>query len=137
MRGAARAPWFDRNLSVFGALFYDPAAAPAALTVRASYTVPAGRRAYFHTVGSLGRSAVAGAPGIAQVVTRLQGVPGAPVTVAASRTGFNVVSSAVGFNVDQFVCAPPGSTLEVCTEDLSVGGTLYFTASLLAMEFDE
>ena len=128
----ARPMYWDRNPATMSLGYYDTVG-PAANTVRATYTVPAGRKCFVDS-GSINvnRATIA--------------APASSVRLTLATPSLNNIlilftySNVVGFvdraSVGGSLLILPGAVIEATSEDLSTGGTCLLAMFAHGVEFD-
>jgi len=128
---SARPEWYDRNASQAGIAYGATNVAPHVITSRASYTVPSGKKAFITAVQLDVRRRVA-ATTLGTVLARLN---------LAGGTGFvalhenNTVDSRRSIETSIGSILLAGQTIELQTQDISTGGAMDYTLSVVIVEF--
>ncbi len=133
----ARPNYYDRLVAVASFTYGSTVLAPAAQTIRATYTVPTGHRAYWESAGGwLSRASAAGALGRARIFHRWT-----PFLLSVGHTVLMTVLFAnnIGDHAEQsqtdygVLGAADIATIE--TFDDSTGGSVEYTASGKVTEY--
>lgn len=133
---SGRAAYYDRNpLDVVNQ--YIAAIAPASLTVRWTYTVPAARKAYVESAFNLCiRETVATTAGDAWSEVTVTPNGGANTFLGAAVFNGNVVGNQGQSSLGSVGLLQAGDALIGKTLDNSSGGTVQFAVASKATEFD-
>jgi hypothetical protein len=135
--GASRPQYYDRTATPTMDQFGTSGAAPHASTVRWTYTVPSGKKAYLEWVNAWLRRVTAAAPvGRATSVINYTPSGGAAGSIVIARHINNAVDAVDrdGGSVGAFLGA--GDVVNASTEDLSTGGTVDYLVVSKRAEFD-
>lgn len=136
-QAAARPAYFDRNSvpTAFG--HATVGAAPHAETIRASYTVPAGKKAWVGTVWLYEERSTAAAPA-AKMWSALKYTPfgGTIRYIDESILATNGVNDIVDRTVTGFEFMASGDKLDLVSADQSTGGTSSPFGTVKYTEFD-
>lgn len=123
--------WFDRNPSSASIQYVANGVAPHTDTVRASYTVPTGKKGFIEAcMAKVLRETVAAPVGIAEAFIFV----GARLIEAA--TLGNVVGSSDSVALGQSGWLGAGSVVQLRTADVSTGGTVSYYVSAKVAEFN-
>jgi len=124
--------WYDRNPVPNMIAYRANGVAPHTVTIRASYTVPAGKKAMVVFSSAMIMRATA-----ATTVGRVHGNAGTPTagTFDCYHKN-NTVDSMVTVQNAEMIVVGAGITLSITTEDLSTGGTMDYDLSVIYIEFD-
>lgn len=127
-------PWYYRNpLAVV--LAFSGLYTPHGSTIRATYTVPAGRAVRLHGVATfIIRTAVAAPAGGAQTLFTAVGVGNLLSTDLVST--LNTINDRVQRELDSGAWFGAGRVLQFTTTDGSTGGSMIMTGSAHATEYD-
>jgi hypothetical protein len=131
-----RLDWYDRTpLAVMNN--YQQTVAPHVTTVRWSYTVPAGRKAYLETAHcSLLRAVVAAPANFAAVQQKYTPSGGSTGVYVISGINTNNVGDQFALQVGASFLGFAGDAFEGSTVDQSVGGTTIMRNFAKLTEFD-
>jgi len=134
---ASRLAWYDRNPSISVQNYANSGVAPHALTVRWSYTVPAGKKAFVETISArLVRDAAATTAGLASIYVAVLPYGGSWTPLLRIAVLSNGVGDRDGGEIGQSVILKAGDGLRAETYDTSTGGTLFYSVSAKITEFD-
>ena len=130
--GGPRLEWYDRN-PISRALEVDSlGTAPHGVTVRDTYTVPEGKKAWAMTlVTSVRRATAAGTEGAVVSRVRVAGV-----SVLVTKTWSNVANEGAEKEIVQVSYVKAGDTVTWETSDGSTDGTVDFEYARRVTEFD-
>lgn len=131
----SRAAYYDRNASTIVNTASNFAVAPHALTQRWSYTVPAGRKAYFESSSSLVHVVTVSAPN-GQRSAKLRINTGTLASLMRNDLYNNTVDASSTQNSGQLGLALAGHILDFADSDLGTGGTVDFVGEAKFTEFD-
>jgi hypothetical protein len=135
--GASRPAYYDRNPLAVYQSYSSNAIAPAAVVVRATYTVPSGKKAFCETLHGFARRRTAAAPvGTWSVGINVTPSGGSNTTILYKRDTKNVIDDQKEFTISPFGELGAGDKIDLITEDLSTGGTVDYTFITKAVEFD-
>jgi hypothetical protein len=131
-----RANYYDRApLIVTG--YYNQSTGPHTETVRASYIVPAGRKAYVEVIyARLLRQTVAGTPGLYSWTVYYNPKGVGPQAIGDILTADNGTSTEYKVQISQLGLMLAGDALDIRSQDLSTGGTVGYLGQLKLAEFD-
>jgi len=130
--GGPRLEWYDRNPIERAISYTNDAVGPHGFTTRASYTVPAGKKAIVHTgFAQITRN---GAPTTADKATIY-------LTLASGETiRLSLRSATIGATehaeISPFALAKAGTVISIATSDVSTGGTHCMDALITLTEID-
>ena len=130
--GGPRLEWYDRNPSTDVLVYSASGVAPHAVTVRATYTVPTGKKAWLSLITqSIFRATAATVVG---KVTTWIWIAGAPASFLLHQDNTeaakeHAITSAVA-------AVQSGQVVEIRTQDAGEGGTMDYVLSILYTEFD-
>jgi hypothetical protein len=132
-----RPAWYDRNPTHKLLSWGQLNVAPHGETVRWTYTVPAGKKAFVESVFAyLRRSAAATTVGRAAVVIWITPSGGSAAILIDVEILTNNVGDSDRQGVGQSLILLPGDTIEARTVDISTGGTVNYSAAAKITEFD-
>jgi len=130
--GGPRLEWYDRN-AINGTVFYlGTGVAPHSVTVRATYTVPTGKKALIGAI-CLQFLRVTAAGTVGQIHAYFDIGPGLGLT---GQMLDNNVGAHLEREVNMNSVLLEGEGLGLSTLDLSTGGTVNYGLSAAIMEFD-
>ena len=130
--GGPRLEWYDRNPGTGVLIYSDAGVAPHTITVRATYTVPTGKKAWLSMITqSILRATAATTEG--KVTTW--------IFIAGSAASFLLhldnTEGAKEHAITAAVAAvQSGQVVEIQTEDAGIGGTMDYLVAILYTEFD-
>ncbi len=130
-------PFYDRNATYTYLTYSQNGIAPHAFTLRATYTVPANRRALVTSVGLYFRRQTAAAP--VGLVSLMAGVDLdiSQQFVAMSRSVDNTVNALLDVSYPGQIWLKAGQDFHLATSDAGTGGTCAYTLVAEIIEFDE
>ena len=134
---SSRPPWYDRNSVTYAFSGTALNAAPHGTTIRATYTVPANRKAMMEFTTNYIQRITAAAPNgtIAAFVTMLPATGGgiyAMQNFLVSNTALQIVTE----NSEQQAVMVTGDYFDISDYDDSTGGTATIATSVKITEFD-
>jgi len=132
-----RGNYYDRNPSIKTVDYEASGVAPAAETVRGTYTVPSGRKAYVEsTYVRIYRESVASAPRPSELMIFYIPSGGTKIKLGDAVQNANGLYDPMIFAGAQLALLLPGDAVEVHTWDQSTGGTYNFNGAIKLCEFD-
>lgn len=130
--GGPRLTWYDRNGIDATIAYSGGAVAPHVVTLRATYTVPTGKKAFLGACCiNINRDAIATTLGLVFAYLSFAGSQSLYVSHENNTVGHAERGSV---NVNGVLLA--GQTAQLSTGDGSTGGTMDLMISLVVMEFD-
>ena len=127
----------DRNPSNKVPAYAATGVAPAVATSRATYTVPAGRKADVETILlQINRATAAGTPGLFQGYLQYTPSGGSAVTIASTQSITNTVGQGDEVNEAPSLTLLAGDNIQLWTVDASTTGTVNYTLSVVLTEYD-
>jgi len=133
----ARPDWYDRNPAFAGVSYVGTGVAPHALTVRGTYTVPSGKKAFLEASYLNGRrQTVATTVGIVALSLWVTPSGGGAYRLAQITWKDNTVDY---FKEETFAALgvlQTGDKVDICTSDASTGGTCEYLLCLKTTQFD-
>lgn len=130
----ARPQWFDRNPLPASIGFHASAVAPHGNTVRATYTVPASRKAWIASIFfNVVRLTVAAPAG--EVILQAE-APTAGTSAAIIVLGSNGVGDRASDGFGQSITLLATQIVRVITQDTSTGGTCRYDEDVQITEYD-
>jgi len=134
---SSRPDYFDRNPLAKDLGYSAAGIGPHGSTTRATYTVPAGKKAYLEVIAAHIRRQTAAAPvGLVRalfIYTPFGGSSWYPTLITLATNG---VSDAAHGELSGLGLLAAGDLIRLLTEDLSTGGTVEYQGIIKAVEFD-
>jgi hypothetical protein len=131
-----RQPWYDRNAEDVSIIFGTDGVAPHAQTTRASYTVPAGKRAIVAAALASVQRATAPSSGLARLQADIIVVIPSIVALVVAR----LIDGTQGAHMDMVLATSTvldaGAVVSIRTYDDNIGGTVDYLLSAQIVEFD-
>lgn len=132
-----RPTWFDRAPTDQTIWYEAGPVAPHGITVRATYTPPAGRNAWVENAFLLvQRQTAAGAASLARANLRYTPSGGAAEILATAQFWTNAVGDGMATPYGGGLLLVSGDTIDLATGDVSTGGACWYTLSAKITEFD-
>lgn len=133
----ARPNYYDRNPATNITTVAVGGITPHGSTVRASYTVPADKKAYLDSLwASMIRDGVTGSPGSTVMLIGYVPIGGSVGYLMQLFMNNGTLWTQVSDVVPAFGYMGPGDHFNVSTTDASSGGTFQFNAGVKRTEFD-
>jgi len=133
----ARPEWYDRNPIDATLAYQGLAIGPHSITLRGSYTVPAGKKAFLESLYLLVYRVTA-ATTVGSCMARVDYTPAGGTTKVFCLVIFT--NNTADFNVDHILgncgCMRAGDQLAIYTADGSTGGTVSYYETIKVTEFD-
>ena len=133
----ARPAWYDRNPSIQVKNYSAAGVAPHTSTLRWSYTVPSGKKAFLELADiEVVRATAATTVGMVSAGITYTPSGGSEVNVIVVEIRTNGVGDRAGKTVGQAFVMSAGDSIKAYTTDTSTGGTIDYTMSAKITEFD-
>jgi len=135
-QASPRAEWYDRNPITKTIGYYATNVAPHSATVRATYTVPTGKKAFLDLISLvLERVTVATTVGLCTIVVRYNEGTGNWLILNA-RFQDNAVRASKWNNQGESGVLQASDCVDIFTSDNSTGGEMLYSACVKITEFD-
>jgi hypothetical protein len=133
----ARPAWYDRNPSIQVKNYSATEMFPHFITLRWSYTVPSGKKAFLE-LGDIEVVRAAAATTVGRVKAAITYTPsgGSEVNVIVVEIRTNGVGDRAGKTLGQAFVMSAGDSINAYTEDTSSGGSIDYYLSAKITEFD-
>ena len=133
---SARADMYDRNATIVG-LRYTALLSPHGATVRATYTVPAGKKAYIgFCIAYIKRWTAAFPQGFPRASCYVELLAGGSMNLVESVSPMTAVDVDVNTFGNTGMFALPGDVITLLTEDNSTNGTVQYLLDAAIATFD-
>jgi hypothetical protein len=133
----ARPEWWDRNPITNSIQYVATGVAPHGATQRASYTVPAGKKAYVDMVLlTVRRDLAAGAAALAAAYATYTPSGGTETRLFQQGDFQNTVNAGQQATITQFGFLGVGDAVKLYTLDASTGGTYTYLIGAKITEYD-